>query len=397
MNAKKFWRLTMKNTHPVLKMFSVIIVLFMMIGIFSSCFSTFTAHAGGTVWSVVPGVNVSPNENSLQSVAALSTSKVWAVGYSVQGATKGTLAKRTLIEHYNGAAWQAATSPNIGTGDNTLTGVAAISANNVWAVGSSPLGALILHYNGAGWHLVSAPAACQLNAVTAITANDVWAVGTMAYRSCTEHFNGANWSLASTPNLGTSDNVLSGVSASSSHDVWAVGNYCVGNGCDRGGGSFHTLILHYTGSRWNAVSSPNPSSYDNQLNAVTVISATNAWAVGASFTTPMTGSTLIEHFNGIRWTQVAGPGINIRSTLTAIVPVSATDMFAVGFSTSPKYGLLTLIEHFNGKTWSIVASPSPGKNAILSGVTHVPGAARFWAIGSYSASISGSTLIERNS
>jgi hypothetical protein len=386
----------MKNDYPVLKMFSITVALFIMTGILSLCFSTFTAHAGGIGWSVVPSANVSPVNNSLQSVAALSTNKVWAVGYSVQGATKSALVKRTLIERYNGTVWQVVTSPNVGTGDNVLTGVAAISANNVWAVGSSPLGALVLHYNGAGWHLVSAPVACQLNAVTAITANDVWAVGTMGYRSCTEHFNGANWSLSATPNMGTSDNALLGVSASSSHNVWAVGSYCVGVGCDRGGGSFHTLILHYTSSRWNAVSSPNPSSYDSQLNAVTVISATNVWAVGASFTNPFTGSTLIEHFNGIRWTQVASPGVNIRSTLTAIAPVSATNMFAVGFSTSPKYGLLTLIEHFNGKTWSIVASPSPGKNAILSGATHVPGAARFWAVGSYSTNTSGSTLIERN-
>ena len=387
----------MKNNYPILKMFSVTIVLFMMIGITSLGFSSRAAHASGTGWSVVPSANASPVANSLQSVAALSTNKVWAVGYSVQGTTKSALVNRTLIEHYNGNAWKIVTSPDVGTGDNVLTGVAAITANNVWAVGSSPLGALILHYNGAGWHLVPAPTACKLNAITAITANDVWAVGVMAYRSCTEHFDGTSWRLVSTPNMGTSDNTLQGVSASSSHNVWAVGNYCVGNGCDRGGGSFRTLILHYTGSRWSAVASPNPSSYDNQLNAVTVISATNAWAVGASYTNPMTGSTLIEHFNGIRWTRVASPGINIRSTLTAIAPVSATNMFAVGFSTSSTYGMVTLIEHFNGTTWSIVVSPSPGKNAILSGIAHVPGTARLWTVGSYSTSTSGLTLAERNS
>jgi hypothetical protein len=399
-DAKKFWRLIMKNNYPVLRMFSVTLVLFMMIGITSLYVTSRIAYAGGTGWSVVPSANVSPVTNALQSVAALSTNKVWAVGYSVQGATKSALVKRTLIEHYNGTVWQIVTSPDVGMGDNVLTGVVAISANNVWAVGSSPLGALILHYNGTGWHLASAPVACQLNAVTATTANDVWAVGVMSYRSCTEHFDGASWSLVSTPKMGTSDNTLLGVSASSSRNVWAVGTYCIGNGCDRGGGNFRTLILHYTGSHWSVFSSPSPSSYENQLNAITVISATNVWAVGAMQTTPMTGSTLIVHFDGIRWSQVVSPGVNGRSVLTAIAPVSATNMFVVGFSISPTYGMVTLIEHYNGKTWSIVASPSPGKNAMLSGVTHVPGAssstARFWAVGSYSAGTSGSTLTERD-
>ena len=144
-------------------------------------------------------------------------------GYSLQGATKSALVKRTLIEHYNGSVWQVGASPNVGTGDNVLTGVAAITANNVWAAGYSPLGALILHYNGAGWHVVSAPTACKLNAITAINTNDVWAVGAMGYRSCTENFDGTSWRLVSTPIMGSSDNTLQGVSGSSSQNVWAVG------------------------------------------------------------------------------------------------------------------------------------------------------------------------------
>ncbi|MBA2678397.1 MAG: hypothetical protein H0U76_08400 [Ktedonobacteraceae bacterium] len=390
----------MKNIYPVLRMFSVTLVLFVMAGIASLGFSAHIAHAGGTGWSVVPSANVSPVENSLQSVAALSTNKVWAVGYSVQGATKSTLVKRTLVEHYNGTIWQVVTSPDVGTGDNVLTGVSALSANNVWAVGYTPLGALTLHYNGAGWHLVPAPAACQFNAVTAITSNDVWAVGTMSYRGCAEHYNGTSWNLVTTPVMGKSDNTLLSVAASSSHDVWAVGNYCIGDGCDRGGGSFQTMILHYIGGRWSVVPSPNPSPYANQLNAVTVISATDAWAVGASQTNPMTGSTLIVHYDGISWTQVVSPGVNSRSVLTGIASVSATDMFAVGSSTSPTHEMVTLIEHFDGTTWSIVASPSPGNGAVLNGLTHVAdaplGTAQFWAVGSYSTNTSGSTLTERD-
>jgi hypothetical protein len=390
----------MKSNYGGLKLSSATILLLIVLGIASLCLSPDSAYAGGTGWSVVPSPNASRNDNSLQAVAALSTNKIWAVGYSVQGTTKSTLIKHTLIEHYNGTSWHIVASPDVGTGDNVLTGIAAISGKNAWAVGSSPLGALILHFDGNTWHLVSVPVACQFNAVSAISANDIWAVGTMSSQSCAEHFNGTNWSPITTPKMGTSDTTLLGVSASSSRNVWAVGTYCTGNGCDRGGGSFQTLVLHYNGSRWSVASSPNPSSYVNQLNAVAVISATDVWAVGEVKTTPTTASTLIVHFDGIRWIQVVSPTVHSSSNLTAIVSASATNLFATGFSSTPNSGSGTLIEHFDGTAWGIVSSPSPGKDTVLHGLAHVPGAplgtAQFWAVGAYSTTIHGSTLTERD-
>ncbi len=392
----------MKSNYLRLKLSSLTILLLSMIGIITMCLFPGTAYAGARGWSVVSSPNPSPTDNALQAVAALSTNKVWAVGYSLRGATKSTLVKQTLIEHYNGTRWQTSVSPDVGTGDNALTGVAAIAEKNVWAVGSSSVGALILHFDGVTWHQVSAPSACHLNAISAIAANDVWVVGTMGYQSCTEHFNGTNWSLISTPKLGTSDNMLFGVAASSSHNVWAVGTYCIGIVCDRGGGNFQALILHYNGSRWSSVLSPNPTArYMKQLNAVTVISAKDAWAVGGEMTAPATGTPLIVHFDGIRWTQVVGPGAGSVSSLTAIASASATDMFAVGFSTTPKTPWsATLIEHFNGTTWHVIASPSPGINPVLHGLTYVShapsGATQFWAVGAYRTNTSGSTLIERD-
>jgi hypothetical protein len=42
----------------------------------------------------------------------------------------------TLIEQWNGASWSVVASPNVGSQDNFLHGVAAItSSSNVWAVG----------------------------------------------------------------------------------------------------------------------------------------------------------------------------------------------------------------------------------------------------------------------
>jgi hypothetical protein len=100
-------------------------------------YQTLTEHWNGSKWSIVkspaPGGNGSNPE--LYAVAPVSTNDVWAVGYSIAGSS----AYLTLVEHWNGSAWSVVPSPSPGglnAGDESvLYGVAALSANNVQAVG----------------------------------------------------------------------------------------------------------------------------------------------------------------------------------------------------------------------------------------------------------------------
>ena len=65
---------------------------------------------------------------------------------------------RTLILHWNGAAWTTVSSPDPGN-INGLTAVAATASGNAWSAGftcvTSVCGvntnALILHWDGAAW------------------------------------------------------------------------------------------------------------------------------------------------------------------------------------------------------------------------------------------------------
>ena len=58
------------------------------------------------------------------------------------------------------------------------------------------------------------------------------------------------------PNPGPVKDNLNGVTALSPTDAWAVGDYCVHSGC-----SFRdTLTLHWDGTAWSQVASPTPSS-----------------------------------------------------------------------------------------------------------------------------------------
>jgi hypothetical protein len=249
---------------------------------------TLIEHWDGTRWSVVPSPNQPGVVNYLTGVAVVSANDVWAVGnYS------GSL---TLIEHWDGKRWSIIPSPNPSSRPyNYLYGVTALSSNNVWAVGSyGPSGlppqTLVEHWNGTNWSVVPSPNQVgsyyavynELDAVRAVSANDIWAVGTYGNESLTEHWDGSSWSIVSSPNVQSQQNFLKGVAPVASNDVWAVGyaQYVVTIG-ETEYDYPDTLIMHWNGANWSIIPSPNPSTTPyNILYGVGVVSASDIWAVG---------------------------------------------------------------------------------------------------------------------
>ena len=104
-----------------------------------AAYQTLIEHWNGTSWKQVtsPNPGGSSHDDFLDGVAATSSTNAWAVGYYYNGT-----ADQTLIEHWNGTAWKEVTSPNVGGSSlyNSLDGVAATSSTNAWAVGD--------YYNG---------------------------------------------------------------------------------------------------------------------------------------------------------------------------------------------------------------------------------------------------------
>jgi len=92
---------------------------------------------------------------------------------------------------------------------------------------------------------------------------------------CLQSASADNWQIIASPNGSRQVNELHSVSALAENDVWAVG---VSYNTERTLGS--TLIEHWNGSRWSVVPSPNPSSFVNKLNAVAAVSPNDVWAVG---------------------------------------------------------------------------------------------------------------------
>jgi hypothetical protein len=210
--------------------------------------------------------------DTLKAVSAVSATEAWAVGRSAFGVP--------LVSHLTAGAWRTVPVP---TAD--LNGVAAVSANDVWAVGFTTISGggtapAILHYNGSAWSRVAVPAVpggMSLTAVTAVTANDVWAVGYAILADGVHpmivHYDGVSWRAVTVPELpdgGTGR--LAGVTARSATDVWAVGARSQNQ----------TLTMHYDGSTWSIVPSPNNDVTDpNNLNAVAADRVSGeTWAVG---------------------------------------------------------------------------------------------------------------------
>jgi hypothetical protein len=140
-----------------------------------------------------------------------------------------------------------------------------------------------------------------------------------------------------------------------------------------------TLIEHWNGSKWSRVPSPNPRNVtgDIFLNGVAGTSASNVWAVG-SYTSGHRLKTLVEHWNGRSWKLVASPSPGSSNLLISVTATSAHNAWAVGNYTRGKQ--TTLILHWNGRAWTKIASPSPGAVSGLGGVA-ATGRSGVWAVG----------------
>jgi hypothetical protein len=292
------------------------------------------------------------------------------------------------------ASWQIVASPNP-TGNDGFSTLTAISAANLWAVGSatslsSTSTTLIAHYNGTSWRVVSSPNPAggrydDLTGVSGTSASDIWSVGMEFVNSShsspiIEHYNGSAWSLVTSAQPAQVGD-LEAVAALTPANVWAVGNGHTATGVNA------PMVQHYNGTAWAEV--PTPVTTAGILTAVTAVSAGNVWAVGSQpVTTGIGRSGLAMHYNGTRWTASALPAPNVPVNgeweLSSVSADAANDIWASGFVSNAD-GLVehAIVEHFNGTSWSLTQAPDLGPNYPINTFNAVlaisPG--NVWAIG----------------
>jgi hypothetical protein len=211
----------------------------------------------------------------------------------------------------------------------------------------------------------------------------IWAVGASADSvpntyTYAESWNGTNWKVAPSPNRGsvTSDNQLDSVSMLSGSSAWAVGV----------DGNDHASALHWNGRAWSATKTRSPGE-NAELSGVSAASSKDIWTVGYDYNVGnINYGTLVEHWNGHSWSVVHSPTPNIiDSRLDAVAAISKTDAWAVGFRNvgqSDNGKSRTLIEHWNGEKWLVVPSPSVGTGDDLTGIS-AGSPNNIWAVGGY--------------
>jgi hypothetical protein len=286
--------------------------------------------------------------------------------------------------------WQVIPSPNPGTKDNDLRGVAAISDSDAWAVGVADSQPLILHWDGVSWTQSPIPpvgVSGNLASVAASSPTNAWAVGFYqatkqgAPQTLTYHWTGTSWVHVDSPSPGANQNDLNAVTTG--NDTWAVGRVL-------GTDFYRTLILHYTSGHWARVHSPNPGTLNNDLDAVGSVASSDALAGGDQDIGGGDGVGYLDQWNGAKWTRLKKPRIP-GGSFFSLATNSSGDVLAVGSADAQPYAA----RRSPSGVWSVdhVGLPA-GMKGVFEGATWTdqPNA---WAVGHMSSSdgSSYSTLI----
>jgi hypothetical protein len=289
---------------------------------------TLAEHWNGTAWSIVHTPRTRMPTAELNSIAALGSNAVWAAGYEEN---PGCICGHTIVDYWNGTAWARLKTPNPGVA-SFLSGISAVSAREIWAVGDDwpnqgydvPL---ILGWDGKRWTALSLNQyqVAQLYAVYAPAHNDAWAFGyTLKGGTLVLQWNGTSWAQAAFPD--TTAQIVS-VSGTSANDIWAAGYYYCGSYCNP-----EARLFHWNGSQWSRVNIEDflaPSI----ISSVSAVAADNAWFTGYGQVYPTWKNYISHvtfHWDGKSWTDVANPDQIGCCVLDGISAATASDAWVVG-------------------------------------------------------------------
>ncbi|MFG0315983.1 MAG: hypothetical protein ACF8XB_01825 [Planctomycetota bacterium JB042] len=225
---------------------------------------TFAMHWDGAAWTIVPTPSPPPYAGGkpycqLLAVDALGPNDVWAAGTQKIPGANGFIGPQTLVLHWNGATWSEVPSPLTppGTSGALIRDVLAFASDEIWFVGADTVPlyspALAMRWTGSGFVKTTPPQVNtdgqNLNAIAALSKNDVWAVGgSKAGGSTIErylcHWDGSSWTHVPSPKPGLKHEFFD-VAAIAPNDVWASGEQV------RNDGSYAHLLMHWDGSAWS--------------------------------------------------------------------------------------------------------------------------------------------------
>ncbi len=345
------------------------------------------------IWTQVKSPDISmTGDNTFAAIAGTAPDDVWAVGQYIPN-TRPNIT-RSFTAHYDGKSWSNVESPNDGPQANALHQVTAVPNGEAWAVGYSidPTHflsrTLILHWDRAAWHIVPHPVdpglAAVLFGVHANSAHDIWAVGEYEqpidnFHTLIEHFDGSSWTIVPSPDPGATGNILYSVTARG-NEIWAVGESAGTRGPDR------ALILTWNGAAWHPAPSPPDGFATTRLYRIAADGLGTLHASGEAENDPVGTLGLAEAAtpnHGFAVQRVAHAG-SFDNNFYGIGAAPDGTAWAVGATSDAKGRQFTLIEReAAGGRWNIEPSPSPSRagSSLLADVAAI--GHDVWAVGAF--------------
>jgi hypothetical protein len=298
------------------------------------------AHWNGARWTRDKSFEPA---GQLYAISMDSPTDAWAVGEDYSTAS-------WLVVHWNGKTWSRDTSvPKV---KGSLTAVVAVGGD-VWVAAWGPVGVtgapLMLHRTAGRWYVVPVPGSVYVTSFAALSRDSIWAASEDTPTRLL-HWNGSMWKTTAVPRWASQVN-LADLAPGPDGSVWAIGQDF----------NFDWFSMHWNGKVWANVATPTLEPGLHPI-AVTSIPGGTAWAVGgADCPAASCGASppLILHWSGKAWTLVKsvvlpGAAASELASLDAVTVISPSNAWAAGQACTGLYcqESTTLILHWNGKTWS---------------------------------------------
>ena len=227
-----------------------------------------------------------------------------------------------------------------------LMSLAMASANDVWAVGmdynqpaQSSHVSVFMHFDGVTWKRVPTTFDYPMASICMLPSGEGWAAGGNAIL----HYTGSRWVVDSIDHGGQYEQ-LNAVTMISADEGWAVGS-------TNDGQMPQALILHYAHGKWTRVSIAGGISFSS-LRAISMSSRDDGWIVGSDYSGME--SSMALHYSGGEWKRVE---VGERGPLYGVSALSSDEAWAVG-AANPGTGPGFILHYLRG-TWEVVPSPTP--------------------------------------
>jgi len=306
------------------------------------------------------------NASGYSVIVATGRREMWAFGGTNPGGQSAPVAVRL-----NGRAMTPSQLPAGLSG--FISDASAPSDRDIWA--ASEYGRYVVHWNGRRWRVAKRWGHGLITGLAAVSAHDVWVFGLAAAgsgRAETWHFDGKSWAQ-----VGGLANDIYRASAVSRRDIWAI------TASGQTG-----LILRFNGSRWQRAHTGRALA-DVQPHDILAISSRDVWVLGNEVARADAVRLVLAHWNGASWTRFesrteawAGrlaPGWR-GSVLVTATPVSASATGLILQATAAGWQSAARIQSARGSGVSDVVLARNGRSLWASGgvLTRLGGNAAIW-------------------